>query len=139
MDHLSKEKRAWNMAQIKSKNTSPEIIIRKYLHNRGFRFRINVKKLYGSPDVVLEKYKTAIFVHGCFWHRHLSCKRCSSPKSNIEYWQKKFTDNINRDRNVVKELNSMGYEVFVIWECQVNDEKILQNVINNFKKNKKHD
>ena len=98
MDHINKEKRSWNMGRISSKNTKPEIIVRSALHKAGFRFRLHRKDLPGKPDIILPKYKTVIFVHGCFWHAHKGCKRSNLPKSNLQYWTNKLEKNIQRDK-----------------------------------------
>ncbi|WP_298084025.1 DNA mismatch endonuclease Vsr [uncultured Akkermansia sp.] len=119
MDVFSPEKRSQVMSRIRSKDTKPEKIIRSILHKLGFRFRINRKDLPGKPDIVLPKYKTVIFVHGCFWHQHEGCRIASNPKSNIDFWNKKFSNNIERDKKNQKALKKMGYRVFVIWECEV--------------------
>lgn len=118
-DHLSRERRSWNMSRIRSKNTKPEVIVRSLLHRMGYRFRICVKDLPGKPDIVLPKYKTVIFVHGCFWHRHEGCKRCTTPSSNKKYWLEKFQKNKARDLRVVNELEEKGWRVIVIWECEI--------------------
>ncbi len=118
-DHLAPEKRAWNMSRVRSRHTKPELIIRSLLHRAGFRFRIKNNKLPGSPDIVLPKYKTAIFVHGCYWHRHEGCSKASMPKSNQEFWQKKFDGNVARDRRVKKELEQLQWRVLVLWECEI--------------------
>lgn len=119
MDHLSPEKRSWNMSRIKSKNTAPEMRIRSALHQLGYRFRLHVKELPGKPDIVLPKYKTVIFVHGCFWHRHKGCVRATTPSTNQEYWEKKFQQNVMRDKLEQDELKRMGWRVIVVWECNV--------------------
>lgn len=119
MDHLPLEKRSWNMSRIKSKNTAPEIRVRSALHRLGYRFRLHVKELPGKPDIVLPKYKTVIFVHGCFWHRHKGCVRATTPSTNQEYWEKKFQQNVKRDNFEQKELKRMGWRVIVVWECNV--------------------
>ncbi|MEE1573813.1 MAG: DNA mismatch endonuclease Vsr, partial [Candidatus Neomarinimicrobiota bacterium] len=108
MDRLTKEKRSWNMSRIKGKDTKPEIIVRSILHKAGFRFRLNRKDLPGKPDIVLPKYKSVILVHGCFWHRHPRCKYACTPKSRVKFWQKKFSENIERDKFVKKELRKKG-------------------------------
>ena len=118
-DILTKEKRSWNMSRIRSKDTIPEKIVRSTLHQMGYRFRLHVKDLPGKPDIVLTKYKTVIFVHGCFWHRHPRCKYAYTPKSRIEFWNKKFKDNIKRFTTVEKELKELDWKVVVIWECEV--------------------
>lgn len=127
MDVFSPEKRSQVMSRIRSKDTKPEKIIRSILHKLGFRFRINRKDLPGKPDIVLPKYKTVIFVHGCFWHQHEGCKIASKPKSNIKFWQDKFSRNIERDKKNQEDLYKMGYRVLVIWECEINEiQKILK-------------
>ena len=124
--HEVSEQRSRNMSAIKSKNTKPEITVRKFLHSKGYRFRIHRKDLPGSPDIVLPKYKTVVFVHGCFWHRHEGCKHKTTPKTRKEFWENKFNENIKRDRNNFKELKKLNWKVLVIWECQMkNLEKIL--------------
>lgn len=112
------EKRSKNMAAVKSFNTEPEKYVRKILFSLGFRYRLNQKKLPGSPDIVLAKYKTVIFIHGCFWHRH-SCERAGTPKSNVDFWRKKFDSNVIRDRNNIQSLLISGWKVIVIWECAI--------------------
>jgi DNA mismatch endonuclease (patch repair protein) len=130
-DSISKEKRSWNMSRISGKNTKPEIIVRKYLHSLGFRFRIHQKDLPGKPDIVLPKYRTVVFVNGCFWHRHANCKYAYMPKSRTEFWNKKFNDTIDRDSRNTKALISLGWNVLIIWECEVKNEnwQNLQSLI----------
>lgn len=118
-DHLSKDKRSWNMSRIRSRHTKPELILRSLLHRSGFRFRINYNKLPGSPDIVLPKYKTVIFVHGCFWHRHPNCSKATTPNTNKGYWQKKFDKNVSRDIEIKKELKKLKWHIIVVWECEV--------------------
>ena len=120
--HKVSEKRSRNMSAIKSKNTKPEIAVRKLLHSMGFRFRLHRKDLPGSPDIVLPKYKTVIFVHGCFWHRHENCKYASTPKTRQEFWEAKFRDNINRDKLNQENLSSKGWKIIVVWECEIKDK-----------------
>ena len=124
-DVHTKEQRSRNMAAIRSKNTKPEILVRSYLHRNGYRFRLKSSYLQCNPDIILPKYKTVIFVHGCYWHRHRGCKLAYNPKSRIDFWQKKFGENISRDKKVEQELASLGYRVFTIWECQTKDLNIL--------------
>ena len=118
-DTVSRAQRSWNMSRIRSKDTSIEVKVRKYLFKQGFRFRKNVSSLPGKPDIVLPKYKTVIFVHGCFWHRHEGCKYATSPGSNIDYWQRKFQNNITNDKRHRTELTELGWHVIVIWECEL--------------------
>ena len=119
-DHLTPEMRSWNMAQIKSKDTSIEVKVRKYLFALGFRYRKNDKRFPGKPDIVLPKYKTVVFIHGCFWHRHQGCKRATTPKSRLDYWTEKFSRNVANDAKNAELLAQMGYRVITLWECQVN-------------------
>ena len=119
MDVHSKEIRSYNMSRIKSKNTKPEEIVRKYLFSKGFRYRKNDKRYPGSPDIVLPKYKTVIFVNGCFWHGHKGCKYFVVPKTNTDFWINKINRNIERDDENQKKLCIMGWKVIVLWECQL--------------------
>ena len=129
-DYKVSEARSRNMSAIKSKNTRPEIIVRKFLHSKGYRFRIHRKDLPGSPDIVLPKYKTVVFVHGCFWHRHEGCKYKTTPKTRTEFWENKFNENIKRDKNNFKELKKLNWKVLVIWECELNSLKKI--IVENF-------
>lgn len=117
-DFLTPQQRSIRMARIPGKDTSPEVALRKALHASGLRFRLHVK-LPGKPDIVLPKFKTAIFVHGCFWHRHNGCPIASNPKSNVEFWQEKFIRNVSRDARVEGELNALGWHVILVWECEL--------------------
>lgn len=119
MDSLTPEKRSWNMSRIRSKDTSIEKTVRSELFKHGFRFRKNVTALPGKPDVVLPKYKTVIFINGCFWHRHSGCKFATTPQSNYTFWQKKFQRNIDNDIKHQEELKSLGWNVVVLWECKL--------------------
>ena len=112
--------RSQNMARIKSKNTKPEIYIRKLLYKMGYRYRVNYSQLPGTPDIFILKYKTAIFVNGCFWHRHENCKIATFPKTHAEYWEKKFRRNVERDIEVREKLFEMDISVITIWECEIN-------------------
>jgi DNA mismatch endonuclease, patch repair protein len=123
-DAFSKEKRSQIMASVRSIETKPEIFVRKFLFSKGFRYRKNDKMLPGSPDIVLPKYKTVIFVHGCFWHGHKNCKASVLPKSNIEYWVSKISSNMNRDKKKNLELKKLGWNVIIIWECQIKNSDI---------------
>ncbi len=132
MDTLTAEKRSWNMAQIRSKDTSIEVIVRRYLFARGFRFRKNDKRFPGKPDIVLPKYKTVVFIHGCFWHRHPGCKRATTPKTRIEYWKDKFNRNIANDANNVDLIREKGWNPIVIWECEINNhfDETMKSLLN---------
>lgn len=123
MDIFDKSKRSQLMAKVKQKNTAPEIIVRKFLFSKGFRYRINVKSLSGTPDIVLSKYKTVIFVHGCFWHGH-TCRAGHLPSSNVDYWVTKIEKNIERDNRKINELKKIGWNVVVIWQCEIKALKI---------------
>ena len=125
MDRLSAEQRHKNMAAIRGKDTKPEMIVRRWLWKRGFRYRLNSPKLPGHPDLVLRKYRTCVFVNGCFWHR---CPRCNLPlpKSNVEYWVVKFDRNVERDERNLAHLREAGWKVHVIWECQLKKNEIDQ-------------
>lgn len=109
------------MSSVKGKNTKPERVVRSLLHRSGFRFRLHRKDLPGCPDIVLPKYKTVIFVHGCFWHRHSGCPRTTTPKTNVDSWEKKFADNVARDERNRTALEELGWKVIVIWECEIKD------------------
>jgi DNA mismatch endonuclease (patch repair protein) len=124
MDVVDSAKRSQMMAGIKSKNTQPEMLVRKFLHGRGFRFRLHTKKLPGSPDLVLPKHKVAIFVHGCFWHRHAACKYATTPSSNVDRWETKFKDNVERDERNSNALDALGWKVIVVWECELRTSSI---------------
>lgn len=119
MDIWDKEKRSQVMSKILSKNTKSELTLRKALFAKGFRYRVNDKKLPGKPDIVLPKYKTVIFVHGCFWHKHEACKYAYTPKSNTEFWIDKITSNVERDKTNTEKLSVAGWKVIIVWECEV--------------------
>ncbi len=133
-DTVSKERRSEIMSHVKSSNTKPEIIVRKFLFANGFRFRIYDKKLAGKPDIKLTKYKTLIFINGCFWHGHKNCKIYVMPKTNAQFWQDKIDRNIARDKENIEILKSDGWKVLIIWECQLKEKKreaTLNNLIKN--------
>lgn len=133
-DTVSKEKRSEIMSHVTGKETKPEKIVRKYLFAQGLRYRKNVKRLLGTPDIVLQKYKAVIFVNGCFWHGHQGCKYAHLPSTNLEYWEKKIADNLERDKRKTQELERLGYQVSVVWQCQLKPkvrEQNLRNLYNN--------
>ena len=130
-DILTPEKRSENMSRIQSRDTSIELKVRKLIYSMGLRYRVNRKDLPGKPDIVIEKYKLIIQVHGCYWHRHPDCKLVYSPKSRVDFWQKKFSENVSRDKKVEQELVSLGYRVFTIWECEAKNENNLINILIN--------
>lgn len=123
VDKFSKEVRSYNMSRIRSKDTKPEILVRSYLFSRGLRFRKNDTRYPGSPDIVLPKYNTIVFVHGCFWHLHEGCKYARIPKSNVDYWKNKLYRNRERDERNLKELKEMGWNVIIVWECDLKKDK----------------
>ena len=136
MDSLTKEKRSWNMAQIKSRDTKPELIVRKLLHRLGYRFRLHRTELPGCPDIILPKYRTVVLVHGCFWHRHTGCQFAYNPKSRVDFWEKKFRKNVKRDKKVRHELIDLGWRVLIIWECEVkNYDRLVQRIKKDFEPN----
>lgn len=134
VDIISEERRSWNMSRIRSKNTKPEIIVRSMLHRMGLRFRLHDRKLPGTPDIVLPKYRTVIFVHGCFWHRHSGCVYTYSPKSRVEFWEEKFQKNIYNDQENIRALIESGWQVKVIWECEIKDTDKLSKTMASFLK-----
>ena len=138
---ISKEKRSEMMSRIRAKDTKPEIAVRKYLFSQGFRYRKNDRRYPGTPDIVLPKYRTVIFVNGCFWHAHEGCKSANVPKTNTEFWINKMSRNRARDIRKVTELTSLGFQVITIWECEVKKdieglmEKVIKQIRNNIKGN----
>ena len=129
-DVHDKETRSYNMSRVKSKDTGPELLVRKFLHANGFRYRLHVKNLPGKPDIVLPKYKTAIFVHGCFWHGHKDCKYFTIPKTRSDWWREKINKNIENDEKAFHALQAAGWKVMEIWGCDLNKKK-LENTLSN--------
>lgn len=129
VDHLTPEKRSWNMRQIKSRDTSPEKAVRKLLYELGYRYRLYRRDLPGCPDIILSKHKTAVFVHGCFWHRHKGCKRASVPASKTDFWLEKFRLSTERDKANLRKLKDLGWTVRIVWECQVKNSESLKGLI----------
>jgi len=123
-DTLTKEQRSWVMGRIRGKNTKPEIMVRSLLHRMGYRFRINRRDLPGRPDIVLPKYRTVVFVHGCFWHRHPGCRDASMPKTRRKYWRDKFAGNVERDKRNARKLRQAGWSVLTVWSCQVKKDPL---------------
>lgn len=129
MDIYSKEKRSEIMSKVRSSGTKPEVLVRKKLHSLGFRFRLKGKSLPGKPDVVLPKYKTVVFVHGCFWHHHKGCGKSKLPTSNVEFWETKIFENVRRDTKIKSQLKKLGWRVLVIWECETKNDKYAPKLI----------
>lgn len=132
MDVHDKKTRSYNMSRIKGKNTKPEEIVRKYLFSKGFRYRKNDKRLPGTPDIVLPKYKTVIFVNGCFWHGHKDCQYFVVPKTNTGFWLNKINTNIERDKRKQEELKELEWNVIVVWECELKP-KVLESALESLK------
>src|SRR5688572_25494582 len=127
-DRLTKDRRSWNMARIAGKDTLPEKTVRSLLHRMGYRFRLHVKDLPGKPDIVLPKYRVVVFVHGCFWHRHSGCKKCTTPTHRRKWWLSKLTNNVARDRKHRNALRRLGWDIVVVWECEVDNPDLSQNL-----------
>lgn len=125
MDKLTPEKRSWTMSRIPSNDTKPELTVRSFLFRQGFRFRLHVKNLPGRPDIVLPKYRTVIEVRGCFWHRHPGCKIATMPASNVDFWQEKFRKNVERDAVNAAKLKKLGWNLIVVWECELKKDGFL--------------
>lgn len=126
MDRLPPDRRSWLMARVGSKNTSAEMRVRSAAHRRGLRFRVHRRDLPGTPDLVFPRWQTAVFVHGCFWHRHPGCRKASTPKSRVDFWQEKFDRNQARDLANLAALHSAGWRVEVIWECETKRPDALE-------------
>lgn len=129
MDIVSPDQRSKMMARIKGKSTRPELVVRRTAHGLGYRFRLHCKDLPGSPDLVFPRFKLAIFVNGCFWHRHRGCKHAYEPKTNVEFWSRKFKNNVLRDKKVKRGLEEMGWRVAVIWECKTTNPVSLRRTL----------
>lgn len=135
MDRLTAEQRSWNMSRIKGRDTGPERQVRSLLHRLGFRFSLKRRDLPGRPDIVLAKYGAAIFVHGCFWHRHKDCRNSVTPKTRPEFWLKKLNGNVERDKRNAVALKKLGWKVLTVWECEVPDElKLSQRLLSELTK-----
>ena len=127
-DVHDKKTRSYNMSRIKGKDTKPEMLVRKFLHANGFRYKLHDKKLPGKPDIVLPKYNTVIFVHGCFWHGHANCKYFVVPKTNTQWWIDKITGNKANDKKAIKALKKDGWKVIVVWECKLKPAKLKNSL-----------
>ena len=134
MDKLPPEKRSWNMSRISNRDTKAEVWLRKQLYHQGFRYYKNYRRIIGTPDIYITRYKVAIYVHGCFWHRHKGCRYAYTPKSRVDFWMNKFDRNIQRDNAVQQELREHGIRYVLIWECTIKkmqkDESISKDVLN---------
>lgn len=128
-DNISKRRRSWVMSRVKSKDTTPELVVRRVAHSLGLRFRLHRKGLPGTPDLVFPKMKVAMFVHGCFWHQHSGCKRARIPKSRRDYWAPKLQRNVARDRESKRKLRRLGWRPVVIWECQTRNPSTLRRLL----------
>lgn len=140
MDVHSRETRSYNMSRIKGKDTKPEILVRKYLFSKGFRYRLHDKKLPGKPDIIFPKYKTVIFVHGCFWHGHENCRYFVPPKTRTEWWMNKISRNVENDLKKKELLEKEGWHIITIWECQLKKgkrETTLNELVSKIQENNK--
>ena len=126
MDCFDAATRRRVMQRVRSNDTTPELVVRSFLFRQGFRFRLHVKNLPGHPDIVLPKYRTVVEVRGCFWHRHPGCRQATTPSTNAEFWQEKFKRNVERDRNTGKQLKELGWNLIVVWECELKKEGFLE-------------
>lgn len=124
--------RSAQMALVKGKDTKPEMVVRRLVHRMGYRYRLHSRDLPGQPDLTLRSRRKVIFVHGCFWHRHPGCKATRTPKSRVEFWESKFRDNVRRDAAVREALEKTGWQVLVIWECELRDIPQLENQLRDF-------
>lgn len=131
-DRLSSQKRSWNMSRIKSRDTAPELAVRKVLYGMGYRYRLHSPAVPGKPDIVMNRFRVAIFVHGCFWHRHPGCKFAYTPKSRVEFWTKKFEANVRRDETVKKQLSDLGWKSLTIWECETKSSETIEHLLRGF-------
>ena len=133
-DVHNKQQRSYNMSRIKGKDTKPEMLVRKFLHANGYRYKLHDKKLPGKPDIVLPKYRTVIFVHGCFWHGHANCKYFVVPKTNTQWWTDKINRNKANDKKAIKVLKKDGWKVNVVWECKLKPAKVEKVLLSLLKK-----
>lgn len=130
VDSLTPERRSWNMSRIRNRDTKPELLLRSRLHRAGLRFRVHRRDLPGSPDIVLPKYSTVIFVHGCYWHRHKGCKNATTPSTRTDFWEAKFADNLRRDEQNIQALKDAGWQPLVVWECELkrDPDRVLKDI-----------
>lgn len=125
-DHVSADQRSAIMSAVRGKNTAPELLVRKAAHRLGLRFRLHVGHLPGRPDMVLPKWRTVVFINGCFWHRHKGCKKTTTPKSNTVFWTRKFGENVRRDAANYAQLTQLGWRIVILWQCQVKTPKAAE-------------
>lgn len=130
VDTLKPEARSANMSRIRSKNTKPELLVRRVLHRDGYRFRLHCSNLPGSPDIILPRWRTTIFVHGCFWHGHEGCRRAKLPSTRTDFWKVKIERNRARDQAAVEALSTLGFRIVTLWECELKDESAILNAVN---------
>jgi DNA mismatch endonuclease (patch repair protein) len=129
MDRIDRKRRSWNMSRIRGRDTGPELAVRSILHAHGLRFRLHGKGLPGRPDIVLPRHRVAVFVHGCFWHRHPRCKYAYSPRTRKEFWHQKFQATVRRDAAAIRALRKLGWRPVIVWECEVaHSSRILRKV-----------
>lgn len=131
-DVFGKKKRSWIMSRISGVDTIPEIVVRKIIHGKGFRFLLHVRELPGNPDIALPRHKKAVFVHGCFWHGHQGCRRSNRPTTNKKFWNKKIEGNIERDEKARRDLRKMGWKILVVWECKTKNRVLLDKRLSRF-------
>ena len=136
MDVFDVEKRSWIMSRVKSKNTKPEMMVRSIIYHLGYRYRLYQSDLPGKPDIVLPGRRKVIFIHGCFWHGHKECKRSARPSTNIPFWEEKLNKNIERDKQHLKQLRESGWDVLVVWQCELKDVDRLIEKLQHFLNNK---
>ena len=131
-DSLTAERRSWNMSRIRSRDTGPERQLRSMLHRAGFRFRLNDRKLPGSPDIVMKKHRAVILVHGCYWHRHAGCRNATTPSTRADFWTSKFDATVERDKRNVEALTELGLRVIIVWECDLkkNPDEVMSQIRN---------
>jgi DNA mismatch endonuclease (patch repair protein) len=137
MDHVPPDRRSFIMRMVKTSDTKPELAVRKLLHGMGFRFRLRNNHLPGKPDVVLPRWRAVVLIHGCFWHRHRGCRKATTPKTKTAYWLKKFQENVRRDRIVTRRLESLGWRVCVVWQCELRTPTTLGRRLREFLKRTK--
>ncbi|WP_347093990.1 very short patch repair endonuclease [Sphingomonas parapaucimobilis] len=130
VDTLKPEARSANMSRIRSRNTKPELLVRRVLHRAGYRFRLHCSNLPGSPDIILPRWRTTIFVHGCFWHGHEGCRRAKLPSTRTDFWKVKIERNRARDRAAAEALSVLGFRIVTLWECELKDESAILNAVN---------